>query len=125
MKFINLNLSYSAWNKTSLPITLVRITLSLIIYFTFGALYYMYDTKVSIDRIYEVLLVKYICSTFIPSFILFGFGRLLFYKMKLVNERAIGMMFEMNDEEDLDVTKGSKHGSNSLEFMEIEMSSKI
>lgn len=47
----------------------------------------------------------------------------MFYKLKLVNELAIGRMFEMNDEENGEFTSsGSKQGSNSLEFMEIEMS---
>lgn len=59
------------------------------------------------------------------SFLLFAFGRLLFYKLKLVNEKSIGRMFEMNEEEDGEVTIGSKQGSNSLEFMEIEMTHKI
>lgn len=57
---------------------------------------------------------------------LFAFGRLLFYKLKLVNEKSIGRMFEMNDEEDGEFTaSSSKHASNSLEFMEIEMTHKI
>lgn len=56
------------------------------------------------------------------SFLLFAFARLCFYKLKLVNETAIGRMFEFNDEENGEFTSVSKQGSNSLEFMEIEMS---
>lgn len=67
--------------------------------------------------------MKYFLPTFLSTFVLFAFARLLFYKLNLVNENAIGRMFEMNDEELGDFTSASKQGGNSLEFMEIEMSS--
>lgn len=62
---------------------------------------------------------------FCSTFLLFAFGRLVFYKLKLVNERTVGRMFEVKDEEDGDLTVSSKHGSNSLEFVEMEMAHKI
>ena len=59
--------------------------------------------------------------TFMQSFFLFAFARIIFYKTKLVNEQAIGKLFENEDVEG-DFGAITRHGSNSLEFMEIEMS---
>jgi hypothetical protein len=38
--------------------------------------------------------------TFFGSFILFGFGRVIFYKLNLVNENSIGKMYEFEDDEE-------------------------
>jgi len=45
MRVINLNLSYSSWNKTAPAITAIRIVISALIYAIFGAPYFF----VSID----------------------------------------------------------------------------
>ena len=108
MKFINLNLSYPGWNKTSPLITCVRTALSFLIYGVFSSVYYLVDTDVPVEQIYSLLAIKSLIPSFFSAFIIFAFARLLFYKLKLVNERAIGRMFEINDEEEGDFTSASK-----------------
>eukprot|EP00347_Sterkiella_histriomuscorum_P014189 403361826 len=125
MKFINLNLSYQGWNKTDLFTTVIRTLITGVMYGIFGCLYFIVNPKVPIEQIYYILAVKFFIPTFMSSFLIFAFARLIFYKLKLVNEKAVGRMFEINDEEDGEFTSASKHASNSLEFMEIEMSQKV
>jgi len=62
---------------------------------------------------------------FFASFILFGFGRAIFYKLNLVNQNSIGKMYEFEDDEEDVRTQGSGNRNASLEFMEIEMTHKI
>ncbi|CDW77936.1 pap2 superfamily phosphatase [Stylonychia lemnae] len=124
MKFLNLNLSYYTWNKTQPAVTAIRIALSLIIFLLLGTPYFLVNTQLPEDQIYYLLGVKHFIPTFMQSFFLFAFARIIFYKIKLINEMAIGRMFE-NEEVDGDFGSITSKGSNSLEFMEIEMSQKI
>jgi len=41
-----------------------------------------------------IWLVKYFMPMFLASMFTFSFGRTIFYKLRLVNENAIGKMFE-------------------------------
>lgn len=66
---------------------------------------------------------------------MFAFARLIFYKLNLVNDQAIGRMYEQYDDDE-ETQMGSSNmvgpggnnrsgSKNSLEFMEIEMTHKI
>lgn len=68
--------------------------------------------------------VKYFFPLFLSSFVVFAFGRLIFYKLDLVNEMAVGKMFEDEEEDEIktQVSSPIKPGRSS-EYFEIEMKS--
>lgn len=104
MKFVNLNLSYHSWVKTNHLTTAIRIAITGIIFAIFGAPHFIVNGDVDPSQIYRLLLFKALLPSFGFTFLLFAFGRALFYKLKLVNENSVGRMFEMNDEEEGDFT---------------------
>lgn len=100
----------------------MRIILSLVISAVLSSPHYFIDEAVPETQLYFLLTVKHFLPSFLASFVMFAFSRLLFYKLNLVNENSVGRMFEINEEDGEFTGPNSKHGSNSLEFMEIEMS---
>ena len=116
------------WMKTNLLFVVIRTVICIIAYGLFSLPYYMISSSVDESQIYYIWFMKYFLPTFAYAFILFAFGRLFFYKLKLVSERSVGRMFQLTDDEEDGVTaigSASKHGSNSLEFMEMEMAQKV
>ena len=124
MKFVNLNLAHNGWNRTSVVSTAIRIILTILFQGIFIIPYFFISTDVPVSQLPYLWCAKYFLPSFLSSFLLFAFGRLLFFKLKLVNERTVGRMFEFKDEDDGEFT-ASKQGSNSLEFIEMEMAQKI
>ncbi len=129
MRFVNLNLSYSHWTKTNYLFVGIRVMISSVIYLICALPYFLMNSDVDSKQIYSLWLLKHTLPSFLCPFLLFAFGRLLFFKLKLVSERSIGRMFEMHDEED-DFTVASsstKHANSagSLEFIEMELAHKV
>lgn len=133
MKFVQVNLSYGTWNKTSIVRTIIRIACSFIFYGIMSFPYFTQSSDLDETQIPFIFIAKFFAPSFLPAFLLFAFGRVVFYRMRLINERAIGGIFEtLNEEQDDDEEtddEGNKVGSGgknvSLEFMEIELASRV
>jgi hypothetical protein len=116
MKYISLNLSQELWHKTHIAKTIIRTLLTIIIY---GVILIPYKTIVADQvevSILQIFANKYCLPLFLGSFFIFGLSRTTFYHLRLVNESAVGREFV----EDAD-SIGTKQGSGSLEFIEMEM----
>jgi hypothetical protein len=90
MKYVKINLSYSLWNQTSITQTLVRIIISGALYGLFSAPYFLVSDDYPESQIPFLYLVKFFMPCFFSSFLLFAFGRVLFMRLNLINEKSMG-----------------------------------
>ena len=131
----SLNLHYYQWTQSSKGKMGIRFLISGIIFGICEVPYLVISTHVPIEQVYYLWLVKYLLPCFLSSFVMFAFARLIFYKLNLVNDQAIGRMYEQYDDDE-ETQMGSSNmvgpggnnrsgSKNSLEFMEIEMTHKI
>lgn len=139
MKFVKINLSYSLWNQTAIFPTVLRIFASLVFYLLFSLPYFLVSSAVPESQIPYLYLIKFFLPTFLAAFLLFAFARVIFMRLKLINDRAIGCQFETPEneseeyggEENTGYAGSSSVGpvavgkNGSLEFVEIEMVSRI
>ncbi len=130
MKYVKINLSYSLWNQTSPLQTALRIFISLLIYLLFSLPYFLVSSSVPESQIPYLYLTKFYLPTFLSAFIHFAFARVIFLRLNLINDRAIGGQFETpeseNEEYNGDDAGPIGIGKNgSLEFVEIEMVSRV
>lgn len=116
MKFINLNLSQELWHKTHIVQTIIRTLLTILIYGIIMIPYYSIVADQVEINIFQIFATKYCLPLFLGSFFLFAFARKTFYHLRLVNESAVGREF-VEDSDSI----GTKQGSGSLEFIEMEM----
>lgn len=79
--------------KTNPVITSLRIVLSLIGFGIFSLPYFLISISVPESQIYYLWFFKYTLPSFGFPFVLFAFGRIIFYKANLVSEKSIGRMF--------------------------------
>lgn len=86
MKFINLNLSYSLWAQTSIAVTAIRVAISLALYVVCALPFFFVSIEVPESDLYYLWGVKFFLPCFSMAFLLFAFGRLLFFKLNLVND---------------------------------------
>jgi hypothetical protein len=96
MRFVKINLSYSLWNRTTIPMTLIRIFLQLLAYLVFAIPYSLLSSDVPESQLPLLFLGKYFLPCFLSTFVFFAFARVIFMKMRLINERSIGGQFEVS-----------------------------
>ena len=123
MRFVNLNLSYSLWTLSTIPTILLRILISILLYVICAIPFFFVSDDQPESQIYYLWAVKFFMPCFSYAFLMFAFGRVLFYKMNLVNNQSVGKMFELNEDDENNFTSSgtNKLASNSVEFQEMEM----
>ena len=127
MKYVKVNLAYTNWFQTPIWKTAARIGLSIIINLICSIPYSLISADVPESEIWKLYLIKCFLPTFLAPLLLFAFGRVIFLRLGLVNEKSIGGIFDPIDmaiDEDLtDDESSSSQGSGkggSLEFQEME-----
>jgi len=98
MKFVKANLSYSLWNKTSATKTIIRILIPLILFVLFNNPLFALNPDIPESSILLLWAFNSFFPSFLPLFILFAFSRAFFLRLNLINERAIGGIFEAIDD---------------------------
>ncbi len=104
MKYVKANLSYSMWNKTSATKTIIRILITLIIFVLFNNPIFALNPDLPESSIPLLWFINSFFPSFLPIFILFAFGRAFFLRLNLINERAIGGIFEAIDDGEMNET---------------------
>ena len=132
MKCVKVNLSYSNWHQTALWKTAARILISVILLSICSIPYNFVSVDVPETEIWKLYLIKFFLPTFLTPLILFAFGRVIFLRLGLVNEKSIGGIFDpidmAVDEELTEDESSSSHGSGkggSLEFQEMEAAQRV
>jgi hypothetical protein len=96
MRYVKINLSYSLWNRTSITLTLIRIALQLLAYIFFAIPYALMSTDVPESQLPVLFLGKYFLPGFLSTFVFFAFARVIFMRLRLINERSVGGQFEVS-----------------------------
>jgi hypothetical protein len=85
-------------------ITIIRSFVSILIFGIFAVPFFLLVSK---DGTEEKLILLWMFRFFLPlffgSFGLYAFGRLIFFKLNLVNENSIGKMYELEEDDDEDI----------------------
>ena len=94
MKLLKLNISNVSWHKTSPLKVVIRIILTLVTIALSILPYFLFFPDEEEPELLKIWLLKYFFCFFFSAFFIFGFLRLVFYKLRLINESALGKMYQ-------------------------------